>query len=32
MGAVFAIFGAFYFWFNKLTGKHFSEVIARIHF
>jgi heme/copper-type cytochrome/quinol oxidase subunit 1 len=32
MGAVFAIFSAFYFWFEKITGKCFSEIWARIHF
>jgi len=26
MGAVFAIFSAFYFWFEKITGKCFSEI------
>ena len=32
MGAVFAMFSAFYFWFEKLTGKHYNETISRIHF
>lgn len=32
MGAVFAMFSAFYYWFEKLTGKHYNEVIAKIHF
>jgi heme/copper-type cytochrome/quinol oxidase subunit 2 len=32
MGAVFAIFGAFYFWFEKITSKRYNEVLAQIHF
>jgi heme/copper-type cytochrome/quinol oxidase subunit 1 len=32
MGAVFAIFGAFYFWFEKITSRKFSETLAQIHF
>jgi heme/copper-type cytochrome/quinol oxidase subunit 1 len=26
MGAVFSIFGGIYYWFNKITGLHYSEV------
>src|SRR5277367_1655112 len=32
MGAVFAIFAGFYFWFNRLTGMLYNEVLAKIHF
>lgn len=32
MGAVFSIFGGIYYWFNKITGVEYSEVLAQIHF
>jgi len=32
MGAVFTIFGGFYFWFPKLTGRHYPEALGRVHF
>lgn len=32
MGAAFTMFGAFYFWFNKITGLHYSERLAQLHF
>jgi heme/copper-type cytochrome/quinol oxidase subunit 1 len=32
MGAVFAIFAGFYFWFPKFFGVHFSEILGKIHF
>ena len=32
LGAVFAIFGAFYYWFPKMTGRIFPEWMGRIHF
>lgn len=32
MGAVFGIFAAFYFWFNKITGMFILETLAEIHF
>jgi cytochrome c oxidase subunit 1 len=32
MGAVFAIFAGFYFWYPKMTGLMFNKVLARIHF
>lgn len=32
MGAVFAIFGGFYYWFGKMTGIQYSEVLGKIHF
>jgi cytochrome c oxidase subunit 1 len=32
LGAVFAIFAGYYFWFPKITGYVFSDTIAKIHF
>jgi len=32
MGAVFGLFGGFYFWLTKMTGFSFSEEIAKTHF
>ena len=32
MGAVFSIFAGFYFWFYKLTGKNYPELLGKIHF
>ena len=32
MGAVFSIFGGVYYWFEKLTGVNYSEILAQIHF
>ena len=32
MGAVFSIFAGVYFWFNKLTGLHYSEFLSQLHF
>jgi cytochrome c oxidase subunit 1 len=32
MGAVFAIFAAWYYWFPKITGYMYSEAIANVHF
>lgn len=32
MGAVFSIFGALYYWFEKITGVTYSEILAQIHF
>ena len=32
MGAVFAIFSGIYFWFSKITGVKYSEVLGQIHF
>jgi cytochrome c oxidase subunit 1 len=32
MGAVFALFAAFYYWFPKITGRAYSEVLGHIHF
>jgi cytochrome c oxidase subunit 1 len=32
LGAVFAIFAGFYYWFGKMTGKEIPEVLAKTHF
>ena len=32
MGAVFGIFAGFYYWFNKMTGKNYIEILGQIHF
>merc|ERR1711897_66478 len=32
MGAVFAITGGFYYWFDKITGVQYSETLGKIHF
>ena len=32
MGAVFAIFGGWYYWFPKMTGYMYSEFIGKLHF
>jgi len=32
MGAVFALFAAFYYWTPKILGKTFNETLGRIHF
>jgi cytochrome c oxidase subunit 1 len=32
MGAVFAIFAAFYFWIEKMTGCSYNELLGQIHF
>ena len=32
LGAVFAIFGAWYYWFPKITGYMYSETIGKLHF
>nr|YP_004062218.1 cytochrome c oxidase subunit 1 [Plocamiocolax pulvinata]ADR03234.1 cytochrome c oxidase subunit 1 [Plocamiocolax pulvinata] len=32
MGAVFAIFAGFYYWFGKITGVQYSEILGKIHF
>ncbi len=31
-GIVFAIFGAFYYWFPKISGRMFDETLAKWHF
>ncbi len=32
MGAVFSIFAGLYYWFNKITGLHYSEFLSQLHF
>ncbi|MXP41465.1 cytochrome c oxidase subunit I [Altererythrobacter soli] len=32
MGAVFALFAGFYYWFPKMSGKMHSEFLAHLHF
>jgi cytochrome c oxidase subunit 1 len=32
LGAVFAIFAGWYYWFPKITGYEYSEFIAKLHF
>lgn len=32
MGAVFSIFGGIYYWFDKITGVQYSEILGQIHF
>jgi cytochrome c oxidase subunit I len=32
MGAVFAIFAGFYFWFERITGVCYNERLGRLHF
>jgi cytochrome c oxidase subunit 1 len=32
LGAVFAIFAGFYFWFPKFTGYMYNETLGKIHF
>ena len=32
LGAVFAIFAGFYYWFPKITGYMYSEALGKLHF
>ncbi len=32
LGAVFAIFGGFYYWFPKMTGRSLDERLGKLHF
>jgi heme/copper-type cytochrome/quinol oxidase subunit 1 len=32
MGAVFGLFSGFYYWFGKITGLHYNETYAQVHF
>ena len=32
LGAVFAIFAGFYYWFSKMSGYEYSEFLGKIHF
>jgi cytochrome c oxidase subunit 1 len=31
-GIVFALFGAFYYWFPKMSGRMYSEALGKLHF
>ncbi len=32
LGAVFSLFAGFYFWFPKMSGKMYNELLGKIHF
>jgi cytochrome c oxidase subunit I len=32
LGAVFAIFAGFYYWFGKMSGKPYNELLGKLHF
>jgi len=32
LGAVFALFGGFYYWIGKMSGRQYNETLGRIHF
>ncbi len=32
LGAVFAIFAGFYYWFGKMTGRPYNELLGKLHF
>jgi cytochrome c oxidase subunit 1 len=32
LGAVFGIFGGFYYWFPKMSGKMYNELLGKVHF
>jgi heme/copper-type cytochrome/quinol oxidase subunit 1 len=32
MGAVFAIFGGFYYWIEKIIGLQYNQILANLHF
>ena len=32
MGAVFAMFGGFYYWIDKMTGYNYPELLGKVHF
>ena len=32
MGAVFAVFAGFYYWFSKITGLNYANTLSQIHF
>ena len=32
LGAIFAIFGGFYYWFPKMSGKLYNETLGKLHF
>ena len=32
MGALFSIYAGFYYWFSKMSGIEYSELLGKIHF
>ena len=32
LGAVFAIFAGWYYWFGKMTGRMYNELLGKLHF
>jgi len=32
LGAVFALFGGFYYWFGKISGRQYTEWMGQVHF
>ncbi|WP_265528007.1 cytochrome c oxidase subunit I [Sphingomicrobium marinum] len=32
LGAVFGLFAGFYYWFGKMSGKRYNELLGKIHF
>jgi len=32
LGAVFALFAGFYYWFGKMSGRHLNEFLGHLHF
>ena len=32
MGALFSIYAGFYYWFSKMSGIEYSEILGKIHF
>lgn len=32
LGSVFAIFSGFYYWFGKMSGRQYPEILGKIHF
>nr|WP_295662480.1 cytochrome c oxidase subunit I [Polymorphobacter sp.] len=32
LGAVFAIFAGFYYWFGKMSGRQYNETLGKLHF
>jgi cytochrome c oxidase subunit 1 len=32
LGAVFAIFAGWYYWFGKMFGRHYNEILGKLHF
>jgi heme/copper-type cytochrome/quinol oxidase subunit 1 len=32
LGAVFGLFGGFYYWFGKISGKQYTEWMGKVHF